>query len=950
MAIPDINPVRTYVTSGADRYYAVDPLPVAGYLARVYQPAPFLGKANGYRVTSDGQAGTGYILLKRQQLDAMDRGLSTFAITFETNGISAPSGTVTISNLHITNAVAVTGTIIEKPDDIYLVEFKDNIDYAQLTSLNKGYNLRTPDWVSSTSLLSASQNGGVNWTWATMLANIWTNISPVVGGLTSVLATFPPSNPDNFADFGTNAWHAALHLCRSTHNRLICSRSGALHAISEGAADPTNTAHMALALTNKILLNPSHPKTHTKTSVPETINVFFPKRNTAFQNNADPNVVTGTEQWQSDPTYVKAVTSTAIIPALAATGVIPGTVYPLYDSMVAVYNELGVLQNGAALTTQAEARSLAYLNSLNEYEDARNDLYNGAVPFEIGPNFTCIHWYDFGNGIRTQTFSSPKKTTDGVGSGISWPGMPDLSRYHLPLERFAVGEVYNAAIEPGGSGVVRVQFGTRTSPTVTTWADTGLPHEITAHDIFNNTYAIGDRVFCVFHRQSSRWIIANGNSGDSEIVEVYHSSAMNGEIVEPTASGYHPGRIRTPNGTATYTVGAEVWLQFADGYDGHPDSDGDILAVQGENYFAKDTGLTWTEGGDARPLYVAISDERSFIGVSGSPIINGAIGTIGLLHSSTFDPAGINKSGRALHDIPPNSLVKIARHAGVWMIELLAETLVHFELVGNLTLAAEHARAKVLAWSGTAWIDSGIEIEVYDWFPGMWNGLATFRGWAKYRPTVDAVSGRPVYEIIWMERIAQTIQFTSTEYMGYTTAARMQTTVNWYDHQGKDPGATVIVRDPQVQFPDVHSGAKGTAVYDYHNGYYRVVSCQRVALFARAILSSNQCGGALAITSFSVSASGDYVGTPPTAPTSAGNDQGHAGLSSDPVALRRTNNGMPQPTWEVIDMAKHVIEPITEVRLHTGGLLQYRTQTWYAERCTTDNNAWTTWHTATECP
>ena len=383
-----------------------------------------------------------------------------------------------------------------------------------------------------------------------------------------------------------------------------------------------------------------------------------------------------------------------------------------------------------------------------------------------------------------------------------------------------------------------------------------------------------------------------------DVVQVYHSGSGNLEPVAANADNVHPGRVKRVI-SATMTTLVDCWILFVDQFD---DLDGDVPALNLDYYGPARYSGTYTSGAVTLPLLVV---RRGY----------------------EFE-----------------------------------ELIIHFELSATLPLrnggAEQHALAKLLEWNGTAWVDSGTEIEVYDWFgtEGMWNGITGYRGWAKKRSATytdtapDPDVTRQAYEIIWMERIAQFIQFTSTEYMGASTGGRMATTVNFYDHQGKDPGATAIVRDPQGQFPDVHSGAKGTAEYDNRNGYYRVVSCQRVALFAGAILSSNQCGGALAITSFSVSASGDYVGTPPTAPTSAGNGQGHAGLSSDPVALRRTNNGMPQPTWEVIDMAKHVIEPITEIRLHTGGLLQYRTQTWYAERCTTDNNAWTTWHTATECP
>jgi hypothetical protein len=199
-----------------------------------------------------------------------------------------------------------------------------------------------------------------------------------------------------------------------------------------------------------------------------------------------------------------------------------------------------------------------------------------------------------------------------------------------------------------------------------------------------------------------------------------------------------------------------------------------------------------------------------------------------------------------------------------------------------------------------------------------------------------------------MERIAQIVQFTTTEYIGATTASRVAATVNWYDHQGIDPGSSIIARDPQGQFPDIHSGAKGTAQYDNHNGYYRIVSCQRVALFASASLSADSCGSSMSISSFSARSTGDYVGSPPTAPTTATNSCAHAGLSGDTVLLRRTNNTMPQPSWEVVDITKHAKDVIVDVQV-TGLTLQKKTIAIYAEVCTTTAPSWVTWHTGDEC-
>jgi hypothetical protein len=453
--------------------------------------------------------------------------------------------------------------------------------------------------------------------------------------------------------------------------------------------------------------------------------------------------------------------------------------------------------------------------------------------------------------------------------------------------------------------------------------------------------------------------------GDSlQIVEVHHPTpAVDGDIVEANEEGYHQGRIRKPNGTDTYTIGEQVWVQFAEGYDGSPDNDGAVLAVQGEYYGQAKRYGTWGEGADERPLYVCICDERSFIGLAGGidseseePEIIGIgipkeeTGTVLLLHSSTFLPAGFTKTGLALQDIPPGALVKITRRAGVWMIELLDKTLIHFELIDELKLTGDgagHAKAKKLRWNGGAWVDSEIEIEVFDWFPGMWNGLAGYRGWAEYRPTQHLDEGedpedeeddveRPVYEIIWMERKAQLIRFTSTAAMG---SGNMAAIVDWYDWQGRNPGSSVTVHDPAGAWPDVHSGAKGLAYYNNKDRRYEILFCQRIVIHATATLSAPMCGSSASITAFEGQPCGEFVGTPPTAPTSATNPTGVAGASGSTVTLRRISNSN---DWEVIGVTRVLVKPLVALRID-GMNFQYRTADCFMERCSADLNDWENW-------
>lgn len=469
--------------------------------------------------------------------------------------------------------------------------------------------------------------------------------------------------------------------------------------------------------------------------------------------------------------------------------------------------------------------------------------------------------------------------------------------------------------------------------------------------------------------------LGNRPAGDTEIVQVVHPGETTGEVVLANASGVHPGYIATAD-EITLNRGDAVWILFVDQFD---TDDGLTPAVNEEYYGPARRSGEYTVSDDTRPLYVfhrgnvvdivqvyhSSESQYEVVAANADNVHPGKVKRV--VEGAMTTPGDcwilfVNKFGTLAGDVPvvneeyygparlSGSFTSGAVELPLYVVRYGIETeeVTRFELTSTLALSGD-AEAILLDDDGGDWTDGATAIQVYDLHTaeGMWAGATGYRGWAIKIEGTHA-SGRQRYGIIWMEQIAQSIQFTSTEYMGASTAGRMAVTVNWYDHQGKDPGS-VIVRDPQGQFPDVHTGAKGTAVYDYHNGYYRVVSCQRVALFADAVLSAVSCGSSMSISSFSIRSTGDYVGSPPTTPTTPLNTCGHAGQSGDTVLLRRVNNTLPNPTWEVVDIVKHVVPVITNLRL-TGLTLQYQTTDVFVERCSVEPNEWITWHTASaEC-
>lgn len=184
----------------------------------------------------------------------------------------------------------------------------------------------------------------------------------------------------------------------------------------------------------------------------------------------------------------------------------------------------------------------------------------------------------------------------------------------------------------------------------------------------------------VFHYENT-WVLLPLESDIVEIVEVFHDTpAADGDIVEANSDGYHPGRIVTYDADHSYVVGADIWIQFVDGMDGHDTGtdDGAVLACEGEYYGpAKFTGemfdLVENEGEedethDERPVYVVECSERQFLCKADSSISKGSSGTVSLYNADETDST-INRTAKALFAaISTSKWCIYHRIAGKWYV------------------------------------------------------------------------------------------------------------------------------------------------------------------------------------------------------------------------------------------------------------------------------------------
>lgn len=257
------------------------------------------------------------------------------------------------------------------------------------------------------------------------------------------------------------------------------------------------------------------------------------------------------------------------------------------------------------------------------------------------------------------------------------------------------------------------------------------------------------------------------------------------------------------------------------------------------------------------------------------------------------------------------------------------DEIVHFRLEATLTIGGT-AQAALLSLAAGVWNDSGTDIEVCDWYangPGMWNGLTGYEGLAVRRG--DEVNGRSAYDIVWMERKAQWIRGTTSEYIGASVAGRVSVVVDHYDAQGRDPGGTVNCFDPNNLFPATFSGAEVLAEYDNKNERYELKLAQQVVRFATALLNGTLCGsGSATIDTFVGIPQSLDVGDPDTIPTSVDNAGAFAGEDNDPALIMRTSNSPSNPTWTLVRVKLKERDLVSNVEITGGNLVQTKKNVW----------------------
>lgn len=502
------------------------------------------GRANGFVFPRGFDPGRGYVLMLRSEAAALSRNTATHSLAF-TSGSTA----VTFSKLLIEHIEELTGTNESDNRALCLIELADLRVLGQFTSINKAYNVLYAD---ESDYFEWSTDSGSPWTYESMIDDIWGLMPASFGALNTADAEFPSGTPNHYVFRGCTAWDALRKVCDDIQHILVLTRAGNFQIVSGSTTIGDYESDKDEAEPH--LLCGSNDLETTASSFPEKVRVFFPRKDKAWYNNTEAAVFTHKDHWQYAPLY-SVDKNTSDVDANITT--ITGTVHPIHDSLVAIYNEAGSLTNSTALANRATEVAEAYINALKNADNRFNYRYSGAQSFTPDTDLACVAYYDFGHGLITETRGLSRRSRISAtletelqsgqlaGSKLAFENnsSPHLTQHHFEGERFTVVEL-QGALAANSSATGRVQYGTG-SPI--TWADATPTRDITVFNITESTFDSGVKVLCWFDHQTRKWLVVTTIAAETTVLFKNVDSAAG------TMPAHGIGQI-----TGTVVIGSEL--------------------------------------------------------------------------------------------------------------------------------------------------------------------------------------------------------------------------------------------------------------------------------------------------------------------------------------------------------------------------------------------------------
>ena len=362
----------------------------------------------------------GWFLLRASQLDQLNLDADQTA-TFN----DAKWGSVTAVGLVVTREPVKTHVSVNtgSGDALYLVEVSDRRwlvwnPWFQ-ASANKLYNVRARGW--GTSYYDDSRNAGSDWTWSTMLQDLWGTVSTWLGSWPG-LPVSPSGTPEEFKFQGVPAWTA---LCEVLYYLGCAVRwdagLGTYSIVQLGSADAAQDSLLTKLENSGRLLHDSEYRAVTRGKVPGSYRVFFHSRR--IHQGTERTTPKDSEQWLTSSTYTVDVNGSGT----------EGVLHPLWGDLPALYDATGTLTNAAALATRAAEIAADHQRHLTQGGGGRfRRIYDGACSVKPAGAVKGVTWRQNPGGIVTEVVRHPARLlkVDDQGGWCECPG--DSTHLHPP--------------------------------------------------------------------------------------------------------------------------------------------------------------------------------------------------------------------------------------------------------------------------------------------------------------------------------------------------------------------------------------------------------------------------------------------------------------------------------------------------------------------------------------
>lgn len=344
-------------------------------------PQEFWGLANSYACPRGFEPGDGWFLLTRAQAAAV---VKTAAVSCAfTDGTK----TATVS-LYWDTAYSISKTVAGVASSAYFVRMKDVRAILQMTCLNIRYNVRKPHWDGASSdsdlYFSETLNGSSEWTWATLVSDVWDELPSVAGAAPSLPFT-PEGTPMDLEFIGVSAWTALEQVLDQINCTVALDPIAGTFTIVQIGDTQSGLAAAKTAAAGGLRYS-YDPIGADICDVPETVSVFF---RVSQQNLAgDRNSVEDDDTFNS-PVHVEDKTT-------SASGVITGTKVCVWDAMLAIVDESGTVTNSSALSDRADEVKDDYVTRFTDDRD--RDHYAGILKTLLpGSEVAKVVWRDYGD-------------------------------------------------------------------------------------------------------------------------------------------------------------------------------------------------------------------------------------------------------------------------------------------------------------------------------------------------------------------------------------------------------------------------------------------------------------------------------------------------------------------------------------------------------------------------